>query len=316
MSEAPILLQVENLVRHYGAVKAVDGISFTLRRGQAVGLIGANGAGKTTTMRMLITLDAPDSGSIVYDGRDLMAEPEKVRGQLGWMPDGFDPPPHTTVRDYVDFYARAYGLTGDRRAAEVQRVLEFCGVADLAGRMVNALSKGQTQRVLLSRMLIGDPQLLVMDEPAAGLDPQARAELKQLVNTLRQQGKTLLISSHILSELAEMCDSMIFMDKGRIISQGTQSELQQRHAKAGQGVRMHVLGDTAALAAELNERPMWSDAVTLPDGWVDARFDTAQGDAALAAELRRLSALYELTDFHRRETKLEETFITLLHDHE
>lgn len=315
MSDEPVLLRVENLVRHYGAVKAVDGISFVLRRGQSVGLIGANGAGKTTTMRMLMTLDAPDNGNIFYKDCDLLAEPEKVRGQLGWMPDGFDPPAHTTVRDYIDFFARAYGLTGQHRVSEVQRVLEFCGVAELAGRMVNALSKGQTQRILLARTLIGDPQLLVMDEPAAGLDPQARAELKQLVNTLRQQGKTLLISSHILSELAEMCDSMIFMDKGHIIQQGTQAELAAD--SRGTAVQMRVTGAAAAtLAADLAEQSCWAEVHTLPDGWVNALYTAEQGEEGLALELRRLSAAYLLTDFRRRERKLEETFINLLQHHE
>lgn len=315
MSDEPVLLRVENLVRHYGAVKAVDGISFVLRRGQSVGLIGANGAGKTTTMRMLMTLDAPDNGNIFYKDCDLLAEPEKVRGQLGWMPDGFDPPAHTTVRDYIDFFARAYGLAGAHRVSEVQRVLEFCGVAELAGRMVNALSKGQTQRILLARTLIGDPQLLVMDEPAAGLDPQARAELKQLVNTLRQQGKTLLISSHILSELAEMCDSMIFMDKGHIIQQGTQAELAAD--SRGTAVQMRVTGTAAAtLAADVAAQPCWAEVHTLPDGWVNALYTAEQGEEGLALELRRLSAAYLLTDFRRRERKLEETFINLLQHHE
>lgn len=315
MSDEPVLLRVENLVRHYGAVKAVDGISFVLRRGQSVGLIGANGAGKTTTMRMLMTLDAPDNGNIFYKDCDLLAEPENVRGQLGWMPDGFDPPAHTTVADYIDFFARAYGLAGERRVCEVKRVLEFCGVSDLAERMVNALSKGQTQRILLARTLIGDPQLLVMDEPAAGLDPQARAELKQLVNTLREQGKTLLISSHILSELAEMCDSMIFMDKGHIIQQGTQAELAAD--SRGTIVEMRVAGaSAAALADDLAAQPCWAEVHTLPDGWVDALYTAEQGEEGLALELRRLAAAYLLTDFRRRERKLEETFINLLQHHE
>lgn len=315
MADDSILLSVEHLVRHYGPVKAVDDISFELRRGQSVGLIGANGAGKTTTMRMLMTMDAPDRGGIVYNGRDLLAEPEKVRGELGWMPDGFDPPAHTTVKDFLDFYARAYGLTGQKRVSEVQRVMEFCGVAPLSGRMVNALSKGQTQRVLLARTLVGDPQLLVMDEPAAGLDPQARAELKQLVNVLRGQGKTLLISSHILSELAEMCDTMIFMDKGHILYQGTQEEL-SRLEQSGQPVQLHVLGSAEALAEALRTSPLWAEVQLLSDGHVEGVFRETGTEAELAQELRRLSAAFELTDFHRRERRLEETFIRMLKQHE
>lgn len=312
MPESPAILSVDNLVRHFGAVRAVDGASFNLMPGQSAGLIGANGAGKTTIMRMITTLDTPDSGSISYKGTDVVAEPVKVRRELGWMPDSFAPPPHTTVYEFMDFYARAYGLTGDTRVSEVRRVMEFCGVAHLALRYVNALSKGQTQKVLLARMLIGDPQLLVMDEPAAGLDPQARLELKQLVADLRRQGKTLLISSHILTELAEMCDFMIFMDSGKVISQGTQDEL----SRCGNGVRvqMHAASDAVSLAADLRESTLWQDVAELPGGIVVARF-TAEGVEALPLELRRLSATHLITDFHRQAQKLEETFVNVLRQH-
>ena len=308
MPDSPAILTVRDLVRHFGAVKAVDGVSFSLAPGQSAGPIGANGAGKTTIMRMLTTLDTPDRGSITYKGTDVVAEPVKVRRELGWMPDSFAPPAHTTVHEFMDFYARAYGLTGDTRVGEVRRVLEFCGVADLARRHVNALSKGQTQKILLARMLVGNPQLLVMDEPAAGLDPQARVELKQLVADLRRQGKTLLISSHILTELAEMCDFMIFMDHGKVISQGSQDELARREG----GVRVQMrAADAAALAAELRESGAWRDVAELPGGMLDARF-TAEGDEALALELRRLCASHLITDFHRRAQKLEETFVNVL----
>ena len=311
MPDSPAILTVCDLVRHFGAVKAVDGVSFSLAPGQSVGLIGANGAGKTTIMRMLTTLDTPDSGSITYKGTDVVAEPVKVRRELGWMPDAFVPPAHTTVQEFMDFYARAYGLAGDTRVSEVRRVLEFCGVVDLAKRYVNALSKGQTQKILLARMLVGNPQLLIMDEPAAGLDPQARLELKQLVADLRRQGKTLLISSHILTELAEMCDSMIFMDHGKVISQGSQDEL----ARSEGSVRVQMrAADAAALAAELRESAAWQDVAELPGGMLDARF-TAEGDEALALELRRLSASHLITDFHRRTQKLEETFVSVLKQH-
>ena len=178
------ILKVKGLVRHFGQVKAVDGISFELERGQVVGFIGANGAGKTTTMRLLTTLDLPDSGEVEYDGIDAIEYPEKVKSRIGWMPDGFDPVDGTTVQDYVDFFARAYGLTGQQRVEEVARVLEFCGITELKNRYINKLSKGQTQRLSLARMLIGNPDFLVMDEPAAGLDPQARLEFKQLVRSL------------------------------------------------------------------------------------------------------------------------------------
>ncbi len=306
------ILKVTDLVRHFGAVKAVDGISFELQAGQSVGLIGANGAGKTTTMRLLVTLDLPDSGAISYAGIDAMAYPEKVRSRIGWMPDSFDPIPHTTVKDYIDFFARAYGLTGRKREEEVDRILEFCGISELSGRYINKLSKGQTQRLSLARTLIGNPDFLVMDEPAAGLDPQARLEFKQLVRALQKQGKTLLISSHILSELAEMCDTMIFMDKGRIIRKGSQEELLEKTEK-GTAYNIRPVGDATPLLAWLAESDAWHGATLQEDGFVLATCK-AEEEAALAQELQKLCAAQPVTEFARSRKNLEETFVNILQE--
>ncbi len=316
------MLQVQNIVRHFGAVKAVDGLSFTLERGQSVGLIGANGAGKTTTMRLLTTLDLPDAGTITFDGVDAVAWPEKVRSRIGWMPDGFDPMPHMTIRDMVDFFARAYGLTGTRRKAEVERVLAFCGLDDLADRFINKLSKGQSQRMSLARTIIGDPDMLVLDEPAAGLDPVARIEFKQFVRQLQAEGKTLLISSHILSELAEMCDSMLFMDKGKIIRQGTLAELTHEE---GTRISIRMAGQPAALAQWLLARPCWKSATPAGPDAVLAVYQPpaaagtppptpAEEEERLALELRAMSADFLISGFTRSQRNLEETFVSILHD--
>ena len=306
------ILKVTDLVRHFGAVRAVDGISFELQAGQSVGLIGANGAGKTTTMRLLTTLDLPDSGEIHFAGTDAMAYPEKVRARIGWMPDSFDPVPHTTVHDYVDFFARAYGLAGRKRVDEVERVLTFCGIEALRDRYINKLSKGQTQRLSLARTLIGNPDFLVMDEPAAGLDPQARIEFKQLVRELQKQGKTLLISSHILSELAEMCDSMIFMDKGHIIRRGSQEELTEKN-ETGCCYCIRPVKETTPLLAWLAESPDWMEARVLENGCVQA-ICKADGEEALALAVRALSAENMVTEVTRYRKNLEETFVNILQE--
>ncbi len=306
------LLKVTDLVRYFGTVKAVDGISFELQAGQSVGLIGANGAGKTTTMRLLTTLDLPDSGEIIFDGMDASSWPEKVRSRIGWMPDGFDPIDHTTVFDYIDFFARAYGLAGEKRENEVKRVLEFCGIAELRDRFINKLSKGQTQRLSLARTLIGNPDFLIMDEPAAGLDPQARIEFKQLVRTLQNQGKTLLISSHILSELAEMCDTMIFMDSGHIIRRGSQAELIETE-KDGTEYNIRPLGDTAPLLAWLAMSKDWQGATLLTDGSVRVRC-LAEGEEATALALRGLVAENMVLELSRHRRNLEETFVNILQE--
>ncbi len=309
-------LQVTDLVRHFGTVKAVNGLSFSLERGQSVGLIGANGAGKTTLMRLLSTLDLPGSGSICFDGVDAVACPEQVRSRIGWMPDAFTPIPHMTVQDTLDFFARAYGLTGSYRLNEVQRVMDFCGIRELATRFISKLSKGQSKRVALARTIIGDPDMLVLDEPAAGLDPAARLEFMNFVRALQKQGKTLLISSHILSELAEMCDTMLFMDAGKLISSGTLAELS---GEEGRQYRIELAaGDSSTFTGWLRERAGWFSVFPEDDGSISARFTlpedslAASPDEVVARELAAMCAAFPVCGFTRCHRRLEETFISLL----
>ncbi len=309
-------LQVTNLVRHFGPVRAVDGLTFSLERGQSIGLIGANGAGKTTLMRLLTTLDLPNSGSITFDGIDAVTNPEAVRSRIGWMPDAFTPIPHMTVQDTLDFFARAYGLTGTYRLQEVVRVMEFCGIRDLSNRFISKLSKGQSQRVALARTIIGNPDLLVLDEPAAGLDPAARLEFMHFVRALQKQGKTLLISSHILSELAEMCDSMLFMDAGKLLRCGTLAELSQEE---GLQYRIELAGgDCTTFTAWLRERSGWSSVMREDDGSVTARFSVPEDSPAaltegiIARELGAMCAAFPICGFSRSHRRLEETFVSIL----
>ena len=304
------LLCVQDLRRSFGAVQAVRGVSFELERGQSVGLIGANGAGKTTTMRILAGLDMQDAGSICYDGVDVSADPLSQRGRIGWMPDAFTPPQHTTVWEYVDFFARAFGLRGDARLAEVERVLKFCGVDHMQDRPVDWLSKGETQRVNLARMLVGDPELVVMDEPAAGLDPLARVEFKNCVRALQKQGKTLLISSHIISELAEMCDSFILMDKGQVLRQDSCTVAPQLVYE------FELAGDGAGeLQAALRQMPDWRQVEVPAPHRVKALYAGEQGEP-LALQLRKLAAEHLLTQVQRSRVTLEQTVIELMNEHE
>ena len=296
-------------------------VSFELERGQSVGVIGANGAGKTTMMRILVGLDLQDAGSICYDGVAMEKEPQKLRGRIGWMPDAFNPPANMTVWEYVDFFARAFGLRGERRDAEVARVLEFCGLKELQERRVDKLSKGEQQRANMARMLIGDPELVVMDEPAAGLDPRARVEFKHCVRELQRQGKTLLISSHIVSELAEMCDAVMLMDKGQILRhtpcEALQAEPVVEHCQ-GLWYEFAVVGDAGAgeaLVQGLQAAAAWEQAAVVSPGRVQALYVGA-GDEALALELRALAAQHCLTEAVRRRVSLEQTVIDLMNGHE
>jgi ABC-2 type transport system ATP-binding protein len=219
------MLEIEGLVRHFDKLRAVDDISFTVKRGQVFGFIGPNGAGKTTTMRILATLDLPQQGDVRVNGVSVIDEPEMARKLTGFMPDYAGVYSTTTVQEYLDFFARSNGLKGDDRRNAVESVIEFMGIGDLRDRHVEKLSKGLKQRVALGRAIIHDPQLLVLDEPAANLDPRARIEFRTLIRELASDGKTVLLSSHILTELSEICDAVAVIEKGKILATGTVAEI-------------------------------------------------------------------------------------------
>jgi len=305
-----LILDVRNLRRSFGKVHAVQDVSFTVRKGQVVGFIGANGAGKTTTLRLLATLDTPDAGSIQVLGCEASEYPDRVRARLGWMPDSYGTYDNVTVAEYLDFYARAYGYTGATRAKHVEEIMAFTELTSIQDRLMHTLSKGMGQRLCLGRALINDPDLLLMDEPAAGLDPKARIEFKNLVRILSQQGKTILISSHILSELGEMCDTMLFIDKGRIVHHGS-SETLRRGDEHDFRVEIEVEGAVSRLLEWAALQPGLKLVESTNRG---ARFDfagQAQGD--LTQLLRRaVGDGLPVCDFHRLERRLEDAFVEVL----
>lgn len=312
MTSTDPILRVRDLHRRFGNVRAVNGVTFDIPRGQVLGFIGQNGAGKTTTMRLIATLDVPDAGTIEIDGHDIVEQPGFARPMLGWMPDHTGSYDLTTVLDYLDFFARAQGLRGAKRKSRLREVLEFTDLGALVDRPMRALSKGQAQRLALARTLLHDPQLLILDEPAAGLDPKARVEFKNLVRLLRDQGKTLLISSHILSELGEMCDSLLFIHDGRIVHHGSADTLRRVQGHGGAvRVRITLAGEPTALLEWLAVHPGWTLVAGLPDG---ARADFAAVDsAALAVELRRMIIDgLNVAGFQVEERLLEDVFIDML----
>lgn len=318
MSVAAPLVEVEALNRVFGPVHAVRDLSFTVARGSVVGFIGANGAGKTTTMRIIATLDDPTSGRVAVDGLDVVERPREVRRIVGWMPDSLGTYQTMTVFEYLDFFARAYGLPRAARRSRVEEVMAFADLEPLADRQMSQLSKGMSQRLCFGRMLVPDPELMILDEPAAGLDPKARLEFKNLVRILSARGKTILVSSHILSELGEMCDSLVFIDSGRLVFQGHADDL--RHAPvsetdgapaAGATVIVAVDGDPARLVEWAGSRPGWRVVEARRDG---ARLECPASDPAeLARSLARLvEAGIPVIEFRRESRRLEEAFVDLV----
>lgn len=212
-------VEIKNLTRIFGrSFRAVDNLSFTFSSGDVIGFVGPNGAGKTTTMRILATLDVPDSGDILLDGESILTNPTLAHKAIGFMPDDLPDRADITVEEYLDFFGRAYGLRGRALKDALAGVEDFTGLIPFRDKTLRQLSKGMKQRVSLARALVHDPAVLVMDEPANGLDPRARIELRELVKALAEAGKAILISSHILSELEEMCTDTVIIERGKRLS--------------------------------------------------------------------------------------------------
>ena len=303
-------VQVQELSRHFGAVKAVDGVSFAFGEGEVVGFVGPNGAGKTTAMRIMATLDEPTWGDVFFDGRSVQDYPEYARRHLGFMPDALPEHADMTAHEYVDFFGRAFGLKGKALHRAVDEVESFTGIGPIRDKTLRALSKGMKQRVSLARALVHDPALLIMDEPANGLDPRARIELRELVKILAENGKTILISSHILSELAEMCTGVVILERGKLLSDGTRGVKSAEPAHQTVRLLIRVLDPTPdELAKRLLELPQTLQATVRGNA---CAVEIAGGDdeaAALLAEL--VSRRYRVADFRIESLRLEDIFMAV-----
>lgn len=208
---------VDHARRSFGPVLAVDDISFVAHPGEVTALIGPNGSGKTTLMLMLASLLVPDAGTIRIDGHDPVTDPAAVRARIGWMPDGFGTWDVLTVREILSIVASAYHLPKGEAADRIARLLALLHLDDLADRPARVLSRGQKQRLGLARALVNEPSVLILDEPASGLDPRSRIELRDILRSLAAQGRTVLVSSHILTELQEVADRAVIVARGRTV---------------------------------------------------------------------------------------------------
>jgi ABC-2 type transport system ATP-binding protein len=248
------IIECEDIVHCFGPKPVLRGVSFVVPRGSVYGFVGPNGAGKTTTLRILATLLEPTSGTARVAGHDVTSHPERVRRVLGYMPDGHGIHERVTVAEYLDFFSSAHGIRGQDRSRAVERVLELTAIGPLRGTTVTTLSKGQKQRILLARTLLHDPEVLLLDEPASDLDPRARIELRTLLRELARMGKTVLLSSHILTELAELCDSIGVLEGGRVVVSGPIDEVQAK-ARPGRRLRLTVLNRQTDAVALLRGSP-------------------------------------------------------------
>ncbi len=301
-------IELDHLHREFGATRAVDDICFSVPAGSVFGYIGPNGAGKTTSMRILATLEMPTSGDARVEGLSSVNDPDKVRSRLGFMPDSFGTYPDTNCAEYLDFFARAYGLQGRHRTQRLRWVMDFTGLKPLAEKPMRGLSKGMRQRLCLGRALIHDPAVLVLDEPAAGLDPRARIELRRIIRAVAAEGKAVLISSHILTELAEMCDRIGIIERGKLLANGTVQEIRHQ-LQPLRHVRVRVIGDPT-LASEVLLRSPGVDNLQLEDDIL--HFAMQGGDEAQAAVLAQLmQAGVAVCEFFPRDQSLEDVFLQI-----
>jgi len=297
----------EGVRRSFGDVHAVRGVTFQAPEGAVTGLVGPNGAGKTTLLLMLASLLAPDAGTIRIGGVDPVAEPAAARAKLGWMPDSLGAWPSLSARETIAVTGRLSGLSRDAAAARAAELLTTVGLETLGDAPARVLSRGQKQRLGLARALVHDPRVLLLDEPASGLDPQARIDLRLLLRALAAEGRTVLVSSHILSELEEVVDDAVFMVQGETVSSERVAEA------AGRARTWRVrLADRDAVAAALPvAQTLGLDVATVP---VDRRdvLLSFEGETAAAAGLAALVAAgLPVAEFSAASGILEHTFLDL-----
>lgn len=320
MVAASPTIELRRIYRYFGETCAVGDVSFEVREGEVFGYIGPNGAGKTTSMRILSTLDLPSMGDAIVDGFSVINDPDKVRKRIGFMPDSFGTYSNVNCEEYLDFFARSYGLVGKDRRRALRNVMSFTQLDRIADKPINGLSKGMKQRLCLSRALVHNPKVLILDEPAAGLDPRARIELRDMIGELASQGKSLLISSHILTELAEMCDRVAILEMGRLLATGTVDEIlanlqQQQSANSSEETSASAIVQIEVEVVEnILECQKWLDAIpeisgtNIQQNRIHFDFGPQQEDRAdlLAA---MINAGFRVSDFTVKERTLEEAFL-------
>src|SRR2546429_2519057 len=247
-------VQTFALTRVYGPMVALNALNLTVNRGDLFGFIGSNGAGKTTTLRILATFLAPSAGTAQVLGHDVVRDADAVRHVIGYMPDFFGVYKDMEVTEYLDFFGACYKIPSAQREKTVNDVLELVGLSEKKGALIGALSRGMQQRLGLARVLIHDPQVLLLDEPASGLDPRARIEMMAILEELQKMGKTIIISSHILSELETLCNRVAIIEKGKLIYTGPAQGMRDQMA-VGRGFWVKIIGDETRAWELLKSRP-------------------------------------------------------------
>ena len=310
-TDRPVVV-IENLTKKYGSFTALNDLTLTLGAGQILGLIGPNGAGKTTTIKILVGLVRPTSGIASICGVDCQRDPQKIKRLVGYMPDTFGSYDNMRVREYLDFFGAAFQIPPRQRMKRIDEVMEITGTTYMKDRFVESLSHGMQQRVGLARTLIHDPQVMILDEPVNGLDPQARIEMRDLLIQLSQRGKTLLVTSHILPELARICSRVAIVTHGTLRAFGTVEEIGRQVSQQRTMESQLASADQVSIAASLIRDTIEPGAeITEVPAEATVRFRTSCHEAQLAAVLTRLiQSGIRVTQFREVQTDLEEAFMS------
>ncbi|MFY8222426.1 MAG: ABC transporter ATP-binding protein [Pirellulales bacterium] len=302
------MIETVDLTKKYGDFFALESLDLKLEQGDLFGFIGPNGAGKTTTIRILSTLLAPTWGEAYVCGHSIYTHPREIRRAIGYMPDIFGVYDDMRVIEYLEFFAAAYRIHGAERRKVAERSLELVDLTVKRDELVTSLSRGMTQRLGLARVLLHDPQVLLLDEPASGLDPRARIEMRGLLKRLQGLGKTILVSSHILPELADICNRVGIIEYGRLLACGNVQDLLAQ-VRGRPVFRIAVAGPPEA-AARLLEKAPEAGGVTVRDGEILVTLADGVPDASpLAARL--VAEGYKLLSMRESEVNLETAFLEL-----
>jgi len=302
------VIETVNLCKSYGKVDALVDLNLKIKKGEVFGFIGPNGSGKTTTIKILATLTAPSSGEAYVSGYNVTEEPYKVRGLIGYMPDFFGMYDSLKVWEYLDFFASSYRMPQAERKDAIENVLSLTRLEEKTESFVAGLSRGMRQRLCLAKTLLHDPEILILDEPASGLDPRARVEIKELLRGLKDAGKTIFVSSHILPELSDICTTFGIIEKGNLLLSGSKEKIMEA-IKGVRCIKTKVLSDTKkAVSLIESERGVGSIEI---DG-KEVHFEFNGSDHELARVFENLvTAGVLMAGFSELETNLEDVFMKI-----
>ncbi|MFD0587122.1 ATP-binding cassette domain-containing protein [Paenibacillus sp. GCM10027627] len=302
------MIEIRGLAKSFGQFHALKGIDLTIQKGTVFGFVGPNGAGKSTTMSILATLLAPSAGYAKVDGYDVTEHPHEVRKKIGYMPDFFGVYDQFKTNEYLHFYGASYGIPKHEREALIPQLLELVNLSDKVDAYVDTLSRGMKQRLCLARCLVHDPDLLILDEPASGLDPRARIEMREILKELKLMGKTIIISSHILPELAEMVDEIGVIEHGQMVAVGNVTDIQNR-LRVKRFLHVRLLDRLDEAEAFLRERP-FVNRLHREEGGLHIHFG---GQDEEQAELLHdlMGAGFRIVSFSEAQTNLEDVFLEI-----